>query len=131
MGSLGSMLSTEGNKPISNGEFSKFSKKWFFDHWAIFDAMEKMTDEELDKVKADCEAGKWSKKLPGKPLLWAFMSKTTRKTKYLQMFAVGVDVIKYQRTKVEELLKHFEQHEKNIRDLIEQEGKEKRNDERI
>jgi hypothetical protein len=97
MRSLGSMLSTEGNKPISNGEFLKFSKKWFFDQWVIFNAMEKLTDEELDKVKSDCEAGRWNEKLPRKPFFWAFMTKKTRNKKYLQMFAVNVDVIKYTR----------------------------------
>lgn len=123
---LGLSLGTDETGLSSNGKLPKMSKKWFFKHMEIYNAMNEFTEEELDKVKADCEAGKWSKKLPGKPLLWVFMSKTTRKNKYLQMFAVGVDVIKYQRTKVKELLKHFEQHEKNIRDLIEQECNERK-----
>ena len=53
MGSLGSMLSTEGNKPISNGVFLKFSKKWFFDHWKIFEAMEKMNSVDFLNSLAD------------------------------------------------------------------------------
>ena len=102
---------------LTGAEMPKLGGRTFGRILEAYSALNTLSDEELGEVIKDCRAGKWSKKLPGKPWFFGFLSKKKRDRKYLYLFEFSAAMRKYERQACENILNNSEIMGK-IRDTI-------------
>lgn len=91
-------------KVLHCGKMPRLTDKDFVRDCRVYSVINGLDDEELDKIIADCRAGKWSKKLPGKPWYFGLLSKKSRDKKFLYFIEFSAAMRKYERKAYKNIL---------------------------
>lgn len=102
---------------IKGAKPPKLKSKTFIIFMRVNEALEKLSDEELDEVIADCRNGKWNKKLPSKPWYFGLLSKKKKKERFLYLIEFSTSMKKHERQCYKDILNDAELMGK-IRDAV-------------